>query len=279
MKKWCKRGLSVLLVITFLMTMISGCGEKEPGLLETLESYRGYSKVISQEEYEFYKYFVERDLPEKISDEELDILVKEYANKVNAAFYLGNKLELCEAYSFQTLKFRLEQENADRMAKLEQNEVVYGLEQFNLKTYFQYSMDNLQASLMGYLEANADAEMLKMAEKYYEDHKDEFRYRTKVVYEETIGDVSETLTADPDQLSFLGKADKGLADFLGGAEIGDTYEDIQESGNRKVVIKEITYSEDGYENHADMALYRLVRNELYDQLITKVAENNPVEFE
>lgn len=243
------------------------------------EEYKGYTRVITQEEYDFYEYFVKRDLSENVNDEELERKVKSYANKINAAFYLGNQLGLCEPYSFEALQLRMEQENSSRQVKLAQGEVIYGLEQFDLQTYFQYTLDNLEASLKGYLEENADDEILKMAETYYEAHEEEFRNRVEVVYEEIIGNTIETVTADADMISYIGKADPGLADFLGIAETGDVYEDEKDYQKRKIILKEITYNEDGFENHADLALYRFVRNELYDQIITKVAENNPLEFE
>lgn len=272
-------GIALAVAACLCILLFSVKSEKTPGLLDKIDSYKGYIRVISQEEYDFYSYFVERDLGEEVSEEELRTLVEAYAAKVNAVFYLGNQLELCEPYSFEAMQLRLEQENASRQAKLDEGEVVYGVQQFTLNTYFQYTMDNLQASLMGYLEENADREILKMAEKYYEAHREDFRSRTEVVYEQQLGGVTEMITADADMISYFGKSDPGLADFLGGAEIEDVYEDETNYEPRTIVLKEISYSKDGYKNNAEMALYRLVRNELYDSVIETVVKNNPVEFE
>ena len=52
-----------------------------------------------------------------MSEEEKAQKVKEYINSVNAVFYLGEKLGLCEPYSFGEMKLRMEQENASRKAK------------------------------------------------------------------------------------------------------------------------------------------------------------------
>lgn len=277
-KKKIIASIAIVLVILAVVLLMKG-QKKSVSVLDTIDAYRGYTRVVSREEYEFYQYFVERDLSRDVSEEELDELVKAYAGEVNAAFYLGNQLGLCEPYSFEALELHMEQENASRQVKLEQGEAIYGLEQFSLRTYFQYTMDNLQVSLTGYLEENADEEILQMAETYYEEHQEEFRYIEEVVYEQTLGGVTETLTADANTLSYLGKADAALADFLAGSEVGSVYKDIQNQQERYVVLKEIIYSEDSYENHAETALYRFVRNELYDSVIAKVAENNPVEFE
>ena len=278
-KKWRVYGLAALIVL-FGLTLIS-CRKNEENstVLKTINSFQGYTRVVSAEEYEFYRYFVERDLPGKVSDEELDRLVKKYASEVNAVFYLGNQLGFCEPYSFELLKFRMEQENTNRQLQLEEGEAIYGLEQFTIETYFQYTMDNLQAKLQGYLEEHADEEILKLAKDYYENHEEDFIYRKEVVYEQTLDGVSETITADVDLLSFYGKADIGLADFLGTAREGDTYKDDRDGKERRVVLKEITYSEKGYKNNEKMAVYLLIREELYDKVIEDTARNNPLEFE
>lgn len=250
------------------------------GVLDEIYGYKGYSRTISKEEYEFYKYFVTRDLSGKESEEEVEALVKEYAGNVNALFYLGNKLGYCEAYSFEALQLRMEQENVSRQKKLAEGEVVYGLEQFNsLEIYFQYLMDNMQVSIQGYLEDHADDQIREMAKNYYEEHEEEFTGIEEVVYEQTIDGKTETVSADAETISFYGKSDGGLADFIADAQIGDVYEDIINDQERRIVLKEITYSETGYENNQETALYSFVRNELYDMVIKKTAENNPVTFE
>ena len=263
----------------FGMSVTKKDSEEKKGLLEVIENYKGYSRTVSKEEYDFYSYFVERDLPEKVSVEEFDQLVKAYANEVNAVFYLANRIGFCEPYSFEVLEMRMQQENTKRQIQLEEGEVIYGLEQFTLETYFQYTLDNLQASLQGYLEEYADEEIMNLAKEYYQTHEEKFIYRKEVVYEQTVDGVTETLTADVDMLSFLGKSDTGLADFLGIAQVGDTYADDRNDQDRRVTLKEITYSEKGFENNGQMALYLLIREELYEEVINMVAENNPLEFE
>ena len=281
-----KRNLIFLCVIVlaaslalFGALMAKKYKEETTGLLKAIENYKGYSRTISKEEYDFYAYFVERDLPGKVSDEEFDSLVKVYANEVNAVFYLANRIGFCEPYSFEVLEMRMQQENTKRQIQLEEGEVVYGLEQFTLETYFQYTLDNLQASLQGYLEEYADEEMMNLAKEYYQAHEEDFIYRKEIVYEQTVDGVTETVTADVDMLSVLGKADIGLADFLGSAQVGDTYADDRDYKDRRVTIKEITYSEKGFKNNEQMALYLLIREELYEKVINMVAGNNPLQFE
>lgn len=281
MKKKSLSAICIVVIAAFVTTLFITKEQKEKTstLLEGLYSYQGYTRVISEEEMEFYRYFVERDLPNDTDENEITEKVKEYANEVNAIFYLGNKLGFCEPYSFDALKLRMEQENTERKISLEQGEVVYGLEEFSLEIYFQYVMDNVESDLQSFLEENADEGIYSRAETYYQEHEEEFIYRKEVTYEQTLDGVTQTLTADVDTLSLLGKTDTAMADFLQMAESGEIYEDTTEEGERRILLKEITYSDKGYENNVEMALYRVVRDELYDEVIKTVAMNNPVSFE
>ena len=97
-KKSLLLGCVVLVMIIFAALFL---GKKEnamqenTGLLTAIENYQGFSRTVSKEEYDFYAYFVERDLSKEVSAEELDHLVKEYANEVNAVFYLANRYKVC----------------------------------------------------------------------------------------------------------------------------------------------------------------------------------------
>lgn len=270
----------VLAAILFFTWKNSEMTEKKSGILEEIYGYSGYSRTISEEEYEFYQYFVERDLSGEVSEETLKELVEAYAGEVNATFYLGNKLGFCEPYSYDALKLRMDQENALRKTKQENGEVIYGVQQFqSLSIYFQYSLDQVQTAICGYLEQNADQEILKMAEEYYEEHRESFQSIAEIVYEQTINGVTETLSADAEMLNFYGKSDKGLADFLGCAQVGDVYEDSYNDQERTIVLKDVTYTAAEYENSKNMALYSFVKEELYAAVISRVAQNNPVAFE
>ncbi|MGN0306396.1 MAG: hypothetical protein ACI4D2_09615, partial [Lachnospiraceae bacterium] len=148
-KEQVKRKKSMLFVLLLLILIFgSGCRKENTttesiGLIQMIEGYKGYTRKISREEYDFYAYFVTRELPEEISPKELERRIRDYANEVNAVFYLGNRLNLCEPYSLELLQMRMEQENDSRRLKQERKEVIYGLEEFTLETYFQYEMARL----------------------------------------------------------------------------------------------------------------------------------------
>lgn len=284
-KEQVKRKKSMLFVLLLLILIFgSGCRKENTttesiGLIQMIEGYKGYTRKISQEEYDFYAYFVTRELPEEISPKELERRIRDYANEVNAVFYLGNRLNLCEPYSLELLQMRMEQENDSRRLKQERKEVIYGLEEFTLETYFQYEMARLTVNIQTFLEEHLDEEILKQAQIYYAAHSEAFKRREAVTYELTINGKTRKQAADLHELSLMGKADKGLADFLEGAEPGEIYEDEQNGERRKVELKEIQYSEPGFTQNKGVAVSAYLTQKLYPSLIETVAENNPVEFE
>lgn len=281
MKK-CRFWILVLAMI-MLIFMEAGCSseetaEEQSSLIEKIESYQGYTRVVEQEEYDFYSYFVKRDLAGEISQEELDEKIRSYINEVNAVFYLGNELGLCEPYSFDLLKLRMEQENDIRKVKLEQKEAVYGLQEFQMETYFQYVFSNLESDIITYLEQNADAEMIRQAREYYNANQELFHVREGVTYEITEKGQTESVTVDRGKLNFLGKSDMGLADFLENGEIGDVFEDILDGEDRKVLLKDIKYGREEVELDQETIIFRYILSELYPALIKTTAKDNPVEF-
>lgn len=251
---------------------------KESKLLAQIESYQGYIRVVSQEEKDFYSAFVKRELSKDVSEEELEVLTLEYMNEVNAVFLLGNELGLCEPYSFELLKLRMEQENRNRQLKKEQGEVIYGVEQFTLETFYQYERDLLESDIIAYLEANIDQGIVKLAKDFYDENEVLFMGRLAVVYEETKDGNTKEVEADREQLDFLGNADRGLADFLETGGIGEVYQDQMDGADRTVLLKDIKYTKSGFENNKENVLTYYIRNILFEDLIDMVASQNPVEL-
>lgn len=258
----------------------SGCGIKEE--YSTLESmadeYQGMIRTISQEEYDFYSCFVKRDAPNDISGEELAAQTLAYANEVNAVFYLGSELTLCEPYSFELLKLRMQQENDKRKIQKENGEVIYGPEQFDLNTYFQYTLDRVKLDTIAYMASHADETDIRHAKEYYEECAAAAKPKESITYELILDGQSETVTIDRQQLSFMGKSDVGAADFLETADVGDTYTDEQNGVQRTITVTEILYSEPDFEEDRTAAVESYIRNELFPQIMEKIAENNQVEF-
>ena len=268
----------MLFLIGFLIKDVVG-KEKIPKVVSQIKDYKGYTRIISQEEFQFYKSFVEKQNPKEKNQQYLDKKTREYANYVNAEFYLGSKLGLCAPYSFEHLKLQMEQENDSRKVKIANDEKVYGLEEFTLQTFFQYQLDNLEIDICNYLQQNTDKAMIKAAKKYYEEDENKVNIRSEVVYEVTQDGEKETIKVDREQLNFLGKSDIGLADFLETGNINDLYRDEKDSQEREVIIKEIKNETSGFEENQDAVIYSYIRTELYPEMIQTLAENNPAELE
>ncbi len=265
--------------MVFLMLLGIGCSnKKKSGLVEKIEGYKGYIRIVEQEEYDFYEYFVKRDASEAISSEELRQETMDYANEINAIFHLGNQLGLCEPYSFELLQIRMEQENDIRKIKKEKGEAVYGLEQFNLQNYFQYVVDNLEIKIVDYLLQNVDETIEKDAEHFYKQHGSLFTMRESVTYEQIInGDRTEKI-ADRDELNFMGKSDMGLADFLETSDVGECLYSKYGNEEKSYTILDIEYSELDFDENKTFVINHYIRAELYPELIKTVSKNNQVEF-
>lgn len=273
---------TILLFLSVLLILLAGCGnqtEKQTeNLLETVKEYKGYMREIGQEEYDFYTYFVRRELPDEVSTQELEEKVKVYANEINALFYLAGRLGLSEPYSYEGLKMRMEQENELRKYKKEKGEAFYGPEQFTLEQFFQYTKDITEANLRTYIEGYTDNAVIENAKTYYEENKEKFRLREAVTYEVTQKDSTETITADRTQLNILANADPALADFLEAGQENELYEDLQSDGKRMVIIQEIRYNESGFVANKEAAVSAYIQQQLYPKLLQIIAENNPVSF-
>ena len=172
MRKYLLLGGILLCLGLGIYAVMGSSKQGESELVTQIEEYKGYTRVVSKEEQDFYSYFVKRNLGTMEDEAELKVLLEDYINEANAVFYLGNQLGLYEPYSFELLKLRMEQENRSRKLKKEQGEAVYGIEQFTLEAYYQYERENLETDLVAYLEANIDKELIKKAKHYYEDHKE-----------------------------------------------------------------------------------------------------------
>ena len=267
-------------MLVLVLMLLSACAKNEEtpkgGILEQVEAYQGYQREITEEEYDFYTYFVKREVTGEITKQELADRVEAYANRVNAIFYLANKFDLCEPYSFEVLKFRMEQENEIRKVKKENGQMIYGLEQFTLEQFFQYHLGNVEVDIRNYLEEQTDSKILEEARKYLEENKADFCVRETVIYEVDIAGNKEHITADRTELNFMQDADPALADFLQEGTKGEKYQDIQSEGTREVIIKEVFETEAEFEKDKATVVAVYINKKLYPELVQKAAQNNPV---
>lgn len=251
---------------------------KEESVLEQLKNKNGYIRTVGKEEYEFFLKMVDRDLPEDISDEELDIKTKEKINRVNAEFMLANQMELCSPYSFESFKRDMENENSQRKLKKEKNEVFYGPEKFDLITYYDYVSGNLKLDMVTYITENADSDVLAGAEAYFEEYAENYQTIEKIKYLLTEGDNTQELILLREEMSTLEKTDSVLFEFLYYGKKDDTMQYLYNDSQRTVQILSVEYEELSFKNNMERVVRDYITNVYLEDWIQKIEEENPVEF-
>lgn len=126
----------------------------------------------------------------------------------SAVFDLAKEKGYIEETGYQALKKRMEEENEARANKIKKGEPVYGLSNFSLKLYKEYSMDGIQKQYC----SDLDNEGMKITDEdrqaYYDQQKDKiFRqndditldfikieYQASEMEEEQYGNLKDKLT-------------------------------------------------------------------------------------
>lgn len=266
--------------IVLLLVLRGGGGPQAPqsDLLGELRALRGYSRSVSQREYDFFRELAARELYGG-EGADLDQLARERAAEVSARFYLGSRLGLCETFDFATLEYRMEQENAVRQAKLEAGEAVYGAKQYTLPTYFSYLDSNLETDLLNYLIGHADQPMLEQAEAYYDADPDRFRMLTSITYTLERDGQTSTESVDSAGLRTLQNAGDPLGDFLASAQPGEALDFTGAEGEAlRAVLKETKYETPAFADAQGAVLSTWLNAEVLDGLYETVARNNPLTF-
>lgn len=274
---WTLLGVAAVAVAVLLAVLWRGGRASSGGLLEELAAYRGYSRTVSWEEYDFFRGLVEDDCPD---GEDLDAYTKEYIGLVDAKFYLGSRLGLCDTFDYAALLLRVEQENTIRAAKIADGQTVYGVTSFTPASYFRYLETELDADIVAYLASHADKGMEKQAEDYFNAHPDAFRQLDSITYQVEENGESTTVTAERTTLRNLENSDPTLSDFLYSAQPGDTMDDQSPEGTaRRVTLVESATQMPTFDEARATALDTWLRAEALDSLYATLAENNPVQFD
>lgn len=280
---WTLIAAAAVAVAVLLAALWNGGGTKgspSGDLLKELSAYRGYSRTVGREEYDFFRGLVEDGLYDADSAADVDARTKEYIGLVNAKFYLGSRLGLCNAFDYAAMKLRMEQENTIRAAKVADGQTVYGVTRFTPESYFNDLYANLDADIVEYLIANADEGMAEQAEAYFNAHPDAFRQLESITYQVEENGESTTVKAERNLLRNLENSDGTLSDFLYSAQPGDTMDDRTPEGvERRITLVEQKTAMPTFEEARSAALSTWLRAEALDGLYATLAENNPVQFE
>lgn len=104
----------------------------------------------------------------------LDDLIAQ-TTRIKVIQQLGVEAKIIEEFDYQTFLKMLEKENNEREKKISNGDIVYGLEKYNQKQYYDYLNNNLLLNLKTYLIENkkivaTDEEITKV----YEENKNYF---------------------------------------------------------------------------------------------------------
>lgn len=276
---WVLVGAVAVTAAVLLAVFLRGGGENSPsgGLMEELAAYRGYSRTVSQEEYDFFREIAEDSRP---AGEDADMYTKAYINRVNAKFYLGSRMGLCDPFDYAAMKLRTEQENTIRAAKVADGQTVYGVTGFTPASYFRYVEADLDAAIVTYMKDHVDKGMEEQAEDYFNAHSDAFLQLESITYQVEENGKRETVTAERATLRNMENSDGTLSDFLYSAQPGDSMDyQTPEGVERRVTLVETATQMPTFDEARDAALDAWLRAEVLDGLYATIAENNPVQFD
>ena len=122
--------------------------------------------------------------------EELQKRVEEKLKYHYALKQLADQLHVTKDYTYKTLMADRERENDERSEKTEQEEVVYGLQEFDKDQYYTYWYSNLETQVQNALIQSKVKVSEKDCKAYYDEHKDEYAAdeRIHVIYAEAAGE-------------------------------------------------------------------------------------------
>lgn len=229
-------------------------------------------RTISSDEYAFFVKLAEK---QDIGTEEKD--VKNYIAEINAEFYLGSQMGVCEPFSYQVHSYRTEAENKDRAMKKLNGQLYYGPDSFSEESYFEYIHSRLRSDILTWLVAHRDEDMMKAARKFFDRNEKRFAAIKEVTYEVTANGVTEQKVLEDTMFRTMGQSDPTLMDALEKGEIGE--ERILEDGTGRTVKKlDVVTEVTPFEDQATYVLELWLNNEVLDQLIGAIAENSSLVF-
>lgn len=251
---------------------------KQTGITEQILSYSGFTREIEPEEVKFYNQLAKREVNDIDNSDLLDQRTKAIAQSVNAQFYLGNKLGLYGPYSFTQLQEQMKIENARRKVDKNNGKAIYGPEQFDIYSYYQYVASNLEVSIIGYIAENADKSLLTKSRAYFEENIALYNHADQIVYSMTDNGSTEEYTIDWGQLNTLDNADSQLAEILrtgkAGQEFSYTFGNLHRTGK---IISRTDVNTD-FEQQKIAITSDFLKSGYYKQLLEEIGDNNPVAF-
>ena len=237
-----------------------------------------YTRGMEPEEYDFYYDLVRRDLPADTGEAELAEKTREKAARAIAEFSLGQKLGLCQPYSFESLQRSMEKENEQRKLKKENGEVVYGPQKFELNTYFNYVVTNLKLDVVDAIEKGADDALKQKAKTYFEENRAEYQEISNIRYTITEGGKTEEKNLPREEMRTLERTDDQLFEFLYYGQAEDTMDYLYGDVERSVRILAVDRADPDFDSVQAAALEDYISEVYYEELVQREREHIQIDF-
>ena len=253
-----------------LLSMV-GCGFGGAG------AQKDGTHHVSPEELAFFKGQVERNVS-NLSEQELEEAAKQYIREVNAVYWLGSELELCQPFDFETLQADWEKENADRENKRETGEVFYGPDVLSLEVYFPYQYSALQSDITRKILDERDEALVADARRYYEQNPDYFTKITSVTYQSTVDGETTEHTIPEEEFRFTGQSNPELMDFLSTAADGE--DATLSAGENAYTVKRLGITTElmDFDENERMVVEMFVGQVRMGEWLEQIAQMHPVTF-
>ena len=260
----------VLAAIVFLWARPSRGGTRF-ALLHDLAALDA-GRTVTQEEYDFFAGVAAKQGIGEDADS-----VKAYIGSINAEFYLGSQLGLCEPFDYASFQYRTQAENNDRAMKKLAGQVYYGPDSFTEESYFEYLHSCLRSDILTWLVDHRDEDMVRRAEAFFHENEERFAPITSVTYEITEDGVTETKTMENTVFKTMGQSDPTLMDFLSQAQDGE--ETVLNDGTgRRVKRIGITTELASFASQERFVVEIWLMQEVMDELIAAIAQNSGLVF-
>lgn len=270
-------GMLVLLVLLAVALIWQANCQTGPSVIAQLRLVSGNTPTIGREESDFYRQLSKKKINGQGSALPLEEEARDYASRVYAQFLIGERLDLCGPFSYALLKQDMEKENQERTQKKQAGEGLDGPDQYDLEGYLEDRLASLKAQIISRLADNPNETLIQNSRAYWERNQDKFSMVCEVSYKMT-GSGSPSKNLKREDLARLREEDAQLWEILTNGKEGQSFE--YQSGEellpgKILVVRRETATFDAVQGTVIAAYLEEIE---YPQLVTLVAENNPVQL-
>lgn len=264
-------GIAVLACICAGVLLAGTAGGEE-------EARVTYRLEVSEEEYAFFRSLAEKELPSDAPREQVDAETQELLHRTVAEFSLGADLNLCQSYSYSGLELQMDQENRLRKMKKENGEVVYGLLEYNLSNYYSDRITKLRLAIVDALAEQADRELMKRVEAYFEENASDYDRILSFTYSLTENGQTTEETIQWEDMRLLERQDEDLFSLLLNGKVGDTLSYTYLDTPREAELLKIEKVETDFDTAKYLVTEQYIKEVYYEELVQREMEQYELRF-